>query len=415
MTERSPAPFRVGINYWPASTAMGWWRAFDRGEVGADFMRIAAAGFDSVRLFLTWEDFQPNPSQIDRASVRHLIAALDEASAAGLRVMPTLFTGHMSGVNWIPRWALGGASGDPRFRVVAAGRIEGSRIASWYTDEAIGSAQEYQAGQLARALAGHRALWAWDLGNENSNCTIPPDKGAGRRWLGRMADAIRHADPGALVTLGLHMEDLEQDRNIGPREAAEHCDFLTMHGYPGYAPWTDGPTDERLLPFLAQVTRWLAGGADVLFSEFGVPTTPPGAETAVAGGGPALVSEPMAAEYVGRALAALHACGSTGAMLWCYADYVEALWNQPPFDSAVHERTFGLWRSDHSAKPAVAAVGAFVATATESPACVLPRPSAPPSWIDLSADQFYFAPAVELPRLFRRYCEVTQSSVGVAD
>ena len=69
------------------------------------------------------------------------------------------------------------------------------------------------------------------------------------------------------------MEDLSRTGNLGPREAAEVCDFLTMHGYPGYATWADGPTDERLLPFLAQITRWLGGGAEVLFSEFGVPTT----------------------------------------------------------------------------------------------------------------------------------------------
>ena len=87
-----------------------------------------------------------------------------------------------------------------------------------------------------------------------------------------MTDSIRGADSDALVTLGLHMEDLEQDRNLGPSEAAEVCDFLQMHGYPGYASWADGPTDERVLPFLARLTRWLGGGADVLFAEFGVPT-----------------------------------------------------------------------------------------------------------------------------------------------
>ncbi len=51
--------FRVGVNYWPARTAMGWWADFDHAEVVADFPRIAASGLDSVRLFLTWEDYQP--------------------------------------------------------------------------------------------------------------------------------------------------------------------------------------------------------------------------------------------------------------------------------------------------------------------------------------------------------------------
>ena len=58
-TGADPAPsgnprFRVGVNYWPARTAMAWWSSFDQDEVAADFARIAATGLDSVRLFLTW-------------------------------------------------------------------------------------------------------------------------------------------------------------------------------------------------------------------------------------------------------------------------------------------------------------------------------------------------------------------------
>lgn len=390
-------PFRLGVNYWPARTAMGWWTAFDPAEVAADFARIAGCGFDSVRIFLTWEDFQPTPSRVDSTMVDRLISTLDQASTAGLSVIPTLFTGHMSGVNWIPSWALGEEAGADRFRVVCGGRVVASRLANWYSDASIVRAQSALAREVAGALAGHRALWAWDLGNENSNCVVPPDKALARKWLLRMTDAIRGADNGALVTLGLHMEDLEQDRKLGPREAAEVCDFLQMHGYPGYAAWADGPTDERVLPFLARLTRWLSGGADVLFAEFGVPTT-----RANAASSPALVDEQAAASYVSRALDALLECGSTGAMLWCYSDYAEPIWGLPPLDLAVHERSFGLWRADTSPKPTVAVVEAF---AKRGAAPVADGSLADSTWIDVDAADFYRAPECELPRLYRRYCE----------
>ncbi|MGB8330146.1 MAG: hypothetical protein WCE62_08445, partial [Polyangiales bacterium] len=174
------APFRLGVNYWPARTAMGWWTAFDPGEVAADFSRIAGCGFDSVRIFLTWEDFQPRPSRVDSTMLDRLVTALDQARSAGLSVMPTLFTGHMSGVNWIPSWALGKGAGDDRFRVVSGGRVAPSRLANWYSDASIVRAQSSLAREAAGALAGHPALWAWDLGNENSNCAVPPDKGSAR-------------------------------------------------------------------------------------------------------------------------------------------------------------------------------------------------------------------------------------------
>lgn len=387
--------FRLGINYWPARTAMGWWTAFDASEVAADFARISLAGFDSVRLFLGWEHFQPRPDEVDRAMVERLVTTLDRASDAGLSVMPTLFTGHMSGVNWIPEWALGGGAGDARFRVVSRGRVLEAGLRNWFTDPLVARAQAVLATELARALRAHPALLAWDLGNENSNCVIPPTRAVGREWLLRVTDAVRAADDRALVTIGLHMEDLEQDRRLGPAEAAEACDFLTMHGYPGYATWSRGPTDELLLPFLTRVTSWLGSGADVLFSEFGVPTRP------MAGNGPfspLLVEEPLAAEYVGRALHALLECGATGALLWCHADYVESLWYSPPFDLAVHERHFGLWRANGTPKPALAAVSRFGRQRARRPA---PEDAA---WLDIEPPEFHLAPAVQLARLYGRYC-----------
>jgi len=71
--------FRLGINYWPARTAMGWWRDFDDTEVQTDFARIAAAGFDSVRVFLTWEDFQPDPKSVDAGMLERLVVVADSA------------------------------------------------------------------------------------------------------------------------------------------------------------------------------------------------------------------------------------------------------------------------------------------------------------------------------------------------
>lgn len=413
--EETPAPrFRIGVNYWPAASAMGWWSHFDPAEVKTDFERTAASGFDSVRLFLTWEDFQPTASRVDAEMVRRLVETMDLARAAGLDVMPTLFTGHMSGVNWIPPWALGGDAGDPRFRVVSAGQVSSQPLGNWFTDESILRAQVTLAGELAGALAGHPALWAWDLGNENSNCVVPPDRAHARAWLQRLTGALRGADAGARITIGLHMEDLEQDRKLGPREAADHCDFLTMHGYPGYASFTEGPTDERLLPFLMRITRWLGGGAEVLFSELGVPSYRAGTHTgerARAGSRIALVAEADAARYLERSFEALRAAGSTGAMVWCHSDYAPPLWSKPPFDLAHHERSFGVFRADGSPKPAAESVQAYARAAPSREDPASPDDGA---WLDIEADEYWAAPEDQLARLFRRYGAVTKEAAAAA-
>jgi endo-1,4-beta-mannosidase len=391
--------FRLGVNYWPARTAMRWWADFDQAEVAADFARIAAGGLDSVRLFLLWEDFQPTPDEADRQMLERLVTVADLAGGAGLAIMPTLFTGHMSGVNWIPAWALGGSDGDDRFRVVSGGKVTNAGLRNWYSDPVVIRAQALFAAEAAAALAGHEALWAWDLGNENSNCVVPPSRSSALRWLERITSAIRTADATALITVGLHMEDLEQDRKLGPQEVSESCDLLTMHGYPIYADWAESPTDEQLLPFLAQITRWLGQGGDVVFSEFGLPTYRPGdpnAEAARRNSRSLLIDEQTAADFTARALAALRAAGCAGAMLWCYTDYDPAVWEQPPLDLAVHERSFGLWRADGSPKPSVAAVSEFAGA-------VRTEPTGTPGWIDIDTEAFFVDPAVNLPRLYRRY------------
>ena len=378
---------------------MGWWSRFEPGEVEADFARIAACGLDSVRVFLTWEDFQPAPDRVDREMLARLVVVADLAAGLGLALIPTLFTGHMSGVNWIPPWALGGSDGDPRFRVVSDGRVVERGLRNWYSDPAVGDAQVLLATEAAAALAGHEAVWAWDLGNENSNCVIPPSRSSARAWLARLAAAIRGADETALVTVGLHMEDLEEDRRLGPREASEACDLLSMHGYPIYARWADGPTDAELLPVPGPRDPLARGRSATSCSASSVSRpTAVAIRTSRARGATPLVEEEAAAAYTTAALEGLRRAGCLGALLWCYSDYDPALWESPPFDLAPHERTFGLWRVDGSPKPAVAAIAAFVGAER----CTAGDADA---WIDIDRDEFLLDPHVHLPRLYRRYRE----------
>jgi endo-1,4-beta-mannosidase len=388
--------FHLGINYWPISSAMYWWQRFDAEEVKSDFASIRNAGFDSVRVFLLWEDFQPAPDAVSDRALSRLVTVADIAEQSGLLLLPTLFTGHMSGVNWIPEWAVQPGEGSSRFRIVSNGKAVRAKLKNWYSDESILSAQGLLAREVAFALNKQPALWAYDLGNENSNCVVPPSRESAIAWLKRITSAIRSVDSSHPITIGLHMEDLEEDRKLGPKEAATVCDFLCMHGYPFYAGWADGATDAMMLPFLGLITRWL-GGSDVLFEEFGAPTVsreqmgklPP--EVTV-------LTERQAASFLHDALVSLHRFGFTGAMIWCYGDYAEWLWSWPPLEQAAHERYFGLWRSDRSPKPALAEIKPFQNLERREPANDL-------SWIDLDRADFYADPRHNLRRLYKRFRE----------
>ena len=98
--------FLLGINYWPRRSAMYMWERFDLGEIREDFARVRSLGLSVVRFFIMWDDFQPDPHQMDAVMLKRFDAVMDALAAAKLRGMPTFFTGHMSGPNWAPDWLI---------------------------------------------------------------------------------------------------------------------------------------------------------------------------------------------------------------------------------------------------------------------------------------------------------------------
>lgn len=401
MTE--PPPFLAGVNYWPAATAMHWWSRFDLEAARADLTRLKAAGFDYVRFFLLWEAFQPEPDRVSSAALRDLVRFADAAAALGVALQPTLFTGHMSGANWLPPWATTPSLGrTTRFPTMVGGVPRPDRQPGpFYEDEHLAAAQARLARELGRVLAGHPALWSWDLGNEPSNVTRPRTRDHGRRWLARMVGALRDGGSEHPITIGLHMEDLEADRQLGPAEAAEVCDYLAMHGYPLYAAWARQPLDAVVLPFLGLVTRWLGRTGPVLFQEFGLPVRPPDYPLRGQNGHSVLFDDIQGAAFYQAALAELRREEDSflGAFAWCANDYARTLWDSPPLGESEHERFFGLFRADGSAKPTL---NPWI-DLRHSTLAASPDPPRGVGWIDTTPERFWQAPHGELRRLYARF------------
>ena len=162
----------------------------------------------------------------------------------------------------------------------------------------------------------------------------------------------------------------------------------------------DGPTDERLLPFLADVTRWLAGGRDLLFAEFGLPTfrrRRSGRRRAQAETRARSSRSRLPRAYTERALVALQRAGCVGAMLWCYSDYESAIWEEAAarprgpraLVRALASRRLGEARPSPSWRRSQARGDSRAQTDTRGSIA--------------NASEFLVDPDVELPRLYGLY------------
>jgi hypothetical protein len=397
-------PFILGVNYWPQNTAMFMWREFEKATIDEDMAIISGLGLSCVRFFLLWEDFQPTPKNVPAVMLDRLVQLLESANEKNLKVVATLFAGHICGLNWLPPWMLLACADRNQSPAFSSGKVRFNRIRNPYAEAEIMERQIYFLGELTSAVSGHPALFSWDLGNESSRWSPSADSFAVELWLQAMTETLKEKDDRLPLTLSFHLSDLGRRKGLTPSLAAKYLDYLSINGQPQHVPWADNPFSPALPSFLGSVVHWL-GKSPVMIQEFGLATKSilPGPSDSDSGskGDQFLVSEEDAALFAQDALLHLRRSHLMGAFWKSYGDYHPTIWEWSPLERRKIERFSGLVRHDGTLKVA-ASVFKSVDTGSALEESYL-------EWLDLSQEEFYQEPDQHLRRLygrFREYCSL---------
>jgi endo-1,4-beta-mannosidase len=405
MSETTPQPFILGVNYWPRRKAMYWWSNFDADEVRQEFDQIRDLGLKLVRIFLLWEDWQPTPTSINAEALDHFEQVCDIAQERDLRLDVTFFTGHMSGPSWTPGWMLRrDLPVPPGVRQVVVGdQAVDCGYDNPFTDPVVLRAEELLLAMVVARFKDHPAIAIWNLGNEPDLFAWPPGAAAGRRWAQRMSSLIKEIDHQHPVTCGLHAASLVQDNGLRVNDIFAEADLAVMHGYPMYADWARGPLDVDFVPFLCALTTALSG-KPTLMEEFGGCTAAPGQRSTTLEWTSYgqhrqqfMASEEDLAEYFEQVMPKLVEVGALGALTWCYADYAPELYDLPPCDEAWHERYFGLVRPDGTLKPHAAVIQRFAASQP------VVKPALRRVSLDIAPEEYYLDPLHHARRAYQNY------------
>ena len=269
----------------------------------------------------------------------------------------------MSGVDWIPGLGVGRHGA----RRPVPGRLRRARDvrqrANWYSDDGSPAAQVRLAGEAADGAG--RAPGALGVGPWQRELELRrsrPIRTSAVRWLAGTTGAIRSADPAQRSRSASTWRTSRRIGASGPAEAAEACDFLSMHGYPIYAAVV-GRADRRAAGAVPRADHALAGRRGTCCSRSSA------CPRHLAEGRRSRRSSPRTPRRATRGGCSTGCVwpDAPGACSGATATTTPGSGTIPPLDEAVHERSFGLWRADGSAKPAVGVVGAF-AGATRSAA-----------------------------------------------
>ncbi len=397
MTEQ---PFTLGVNYWPQTKAMFMWREFERSSIREDLSTIRDLGFTCVGISLLWEDFQPHPKSVPSVMLDRLVDFLEMADDKSLTVIPTLFAGHVAGLNWLPSWMLTASKAGAHFQVFSQNKVRSNKPRNPYSDPEVMEKQILFLRELLVAVSGHPALLAWNLGNEPFRWAVPPDEFSERLWLQAMAETLKEKDDEIQVALGLSVEDLTKNRELTTDQVAEHLDYLGIRVNPQRISWSEGPLDAAVLPFAARITEWLAK-RPVMVHDVGLPTIPTVQDSSSriirSEAGLTLLSEDDVAEFAHDALFHMRGFRMLGGFWKSYGDYHPSIWDWPPLDKNIPERFSGLLRHDGAPKPAT--------TAFNSDDNELAEAELSSDWLDMSEEDFYKNPESSLVRLYRRFRE----------
>ena len=135
----------LGVNFWSRVGGPRMWTRYDAAVVAKELQVLADHGLTVTRSFFFWPDAMPAPDRLDETIMGRFADFLDLHAAQGLRTIPTLIVGHMSGENWDPSW-------------------RGGR--DLYADVWLVGRQAWFAEQVARRFGGHPVVAGWLLSNE---------------------------------------------------------------------------------------------------------------------------------------------------------------------------------------------------------------------------------------------------------
>lgn len=329
----------VGVNYWPGSCGVEMWQAWPAAEMQHDLDVIQGLGLNTVRFFLRWQDFEPQPGTFKTVMFERLAEFLGWCGERGLWAHPSLFVGWMSGGVFWPAW-----------------KEERNLFADpWMVERSVQFA--HKAALIVRPFQEH--VLAIDQGNEicclPDNAATSPD--AVIAWCKVVNEAVHSACPGCLLVSGNDQNQIVGD--VGWRLGDQPgTDLYSMHGYPvpsWHSVGFDGMTDplcQSLLPFYTQIARAFG---PVMVQEFGTIVT---------------FGRQQQDRYLRAILPACWEAGGNGFLWWCLRDVTAHV---HPYLKNRFESTLGLVDAQDRVKPGLEYWIEFARSLADRP---LPQPAA---------------------------------------
>lgn len=335
--------YLIGVNYWASDSGLHTWRKFNKETVEKDFAFLSSYGVNTIRVFPSWDVFQPisdsyssetfrlrvgeTPieytefpnSGLSRSAVENFKTLLELAKKYQLKVIVALITGWMSGKKFVP---------------------EAINHLNPITDAKAVNLECRFIKDLISETKSYDQIIAWELGNECNVLSLDSDQSLNELWLSAVTNTIRACDPSRPVYAGMHGIWVNGKWSLST--LGLYTDVQTTHPYPLFTPYCS--KDE-----LTTMRSCLHSSAESEY--YSSISKRPCLVEEVGSLGPMIVNEEKEGEYYEKAFATSFASGTLGFLWWCAFD--QDKFDFAPYDVFAVEQNLGIAKDNKTPKLAL--------------------------------------------------------------
>ncbi|MGE7217417.1 beta-galactosidase trimerization domain-containing protein [Priestia koreensis] len=321
---------RTGFNYHPSMAGCHYWVDWNEEEIREDFQIMSEKGFNIVRFFIFWKDFEPSAGSYNQTSFLRLKRLVELAQEYSLECIPSILTIWMNGQLFDLPWREGRSIWRNVFM---------SERASKFVEK------------VACELREYNNIFAYDLGDESVYIDLEEVEklslSEAVNWVQTMTSSIRKWDKKRKIMLANDQFSVIGNHNLDPQNLVSELDYIAVHGFPLWSPFyiesNNSEKASNYVPFLTALAK-LYG--PVLIDEFGLYGA----------------SEENRAAYITTSGISSYLRGANTIIGWCWKDFEN---RSKPYNVRPGERMVGFFTAENIEKPSGTALRECSNTAKE--------------------------------------------------
>ncbi|MFV5911990.1 beta-galactosidase trimerization domain-containing protein [Bacillus cereus] len=297
-----------GFNYHPSSVGCHYWTNWNENEIKEDLLLMSKEGYNVVRFFLFWKDFEPEEGRYNKLIVERLHRFMQLANEVNLYCIPSILTIWMNGQLFKLPW---------------------TESTDLWKDANLKKRAENFLEFIGLELRKYKNILYYDIGDEiiyiNKETSLSIGETEAKQWLKEMKIALNKGDESGKIMLGTDHLSIVGNNAFHVSNIENQLDILAVHGFPLWTEFNIESNDSwKSSLYVSFLVAIASAYGQCIVDEFGLYGC----------------SDDIRSDYLLTSGLSSILHGAIGLISWCWKDFEST---EKPYDLRPGERFVGFY------------------------------------------------------------------------